>query len=67
MDEMDEIRISGLEAFSGDTSASDYLAIDNATNGTKKISATALLANAKGENVISFTDSSDGEIVITLL
>lgn len=63
---MDEIRITGLDPFTGDTSADDYLAIDNA-NGTKKISATALLANAKGENVISFTDSSEGDIVITLL
>ena len=63
---MDEIRITGLDPFTGDTSTDDYLAIDNA-NGTKKISATALLANAKGENVISFTDSSEGDIVITLL
>lgn len=64
---MDEIRITGLDPFTGDTSADDYLAIDNA-NGTKKISATALLANAKGENVISFSDpNNDGNIVITFL
>ena len=63
---VDGILISNLDSFSGTPSSGDYLAIDDGTS-TMKISATGLLSNAKGEDVISFTEPSSGDIVITLL
>lgn len=64
---MEGALITQLDTFSGTPSSGDFLATDNGTS-TTKISVPNLLANAKGEDVISFADSlSDGNIVITLL
>lgn len=64
---MDGALITQLDTFSGTPSSGDYLVTDNGTS-TTKISVPNLLANAQGQDVISFTDpNNDGNIVITFL